>query len=103
LAALIHDLKFKIDAPNSLLSRLRFVKIVGFNLLKERFFKYKKNHEIAPWMKILHLEKWISSVKIIHSFCNPIKRLQSEFVHVTSTHDTNWTIGKSSLYEVKFF
>jgi len=47
------------------------------------------------------LDKWFSTVKIIHSFCDPVKRLQSEFVHVTSSHDRNWTIdaqfiGKSS-------
>ena len=50
---------------------------------------------MAAWMYKISpgIDHWFTSVKLIHSFCDPVKRLQSEFVHVTSSHDTNWTIG----------
>ena len=95
-AAFYRTLKFARDPQDE---RSRLVKIVGFNNMRDAFEAFARKPETgaqSDWMKAMvnELTDWFDSVRIIHSFCDPVKRLQSEFVHVTSSHDKNWTIGK---------
>ena len=81
---------------------MRLAKIVGFNNLRENFEIFFNSTDKLPlWMQKLKVKNWFDSVRIIHIFCDPVKRLLSEYVHVKSQHAHEWSlnakfIGKGS-------
>ena len=58
----------------------------------------KPKVERIPWLDLVQppLNEWLNEVLVVNIICDPVKRLLSDFTHVTDDHNkgADWLSGK---------